>query len=77
MCRSRSSGRGPRSWGSGGGAPFFFEARRGEACLYSGEASVLEQLEAERALWLNEQAVVQVRLAELNNRVQLFKALGG
>lgn len=42
-----------------------------------GAASVLEQLEAERALWLNEQAVVQVRLAELNNRVQLFKALGG
>jgi NodT family efflux transporter outer membrane factor (OMF) lipoprotein len=42
-----------------------------------GAASVLEQLEAQRALWQAEQAVVQTRLAELNNRVALFKALGG
>jgi NodT family efflux transporter outer membrane factor (OMF) lipoprotein len=58
------------------------EAARGTARLIAlkadqGAASVLEQLEAERALWLNEQAVVQVRLGELNNRVALFKALGG
>ncbi|MBL8349178.1 MAG: efflux transporter outer membrane subunit [Burkholderiaceae bacterium] len=58
------------------------EAARSTARLIAlkadqGAASVLEQLEAERALWLNEQAVVQVRLAELNNRVLLFKALGG
>ena len=42
-----------------------------------GAASVLEQLEAERSLFATEQAVLQVRLAELNNRVLLFKALGG
>ena len=41
-----------------------------------GAASVLEQLEAERSLFATEQAVLQVRLAELNNRVLLFKALG-
>ena len=57
------------------------EAARGTARLIAlkaslGAASVLEQLDAERALWLNEQAVVQLRLAELNNRVLLFKALG-
>jgi len=43
----------------------------------NGAASVLEQLEAQRAVWVAEQAVVQVRLAELNNRVALYKALGG
>jgi len=42
-----------------------------------GAASVLEQLDAQRSLWAAEQAVLQVRLAELNNRVALFKALGG
>ena len=30
-----------------------------------------------RALWAAEQSVVQVRLAELANRVALYKALGG
>lgn len=43
----------------------------------NGAASVLEQLDAQRAVWAAEQAVVQVRLAELNNRVALYKALGG
>jgi multidrug efflux system outer membrane protein len=38
---------------------------------------VLEQLDAQRSLFAAEQAVVQVRLAELNNRVALYKALGG
>jgi multidrug efflux system outer membrane protein len=42
-----------------------------------GAASVLEQLEAERGLWTAEQAVLQARLGELNNRVALLKALGG
>lgn len=41
-----------------------------------GAASVLEQLDAQRSLWAAEQAVVQVRQAELANRVTLFKALG-
>lgn len=58
------------------------EAARGTSKLVElragqGAASVLEQLEAERSLWATEQAVVQVRLAELLNRVALFKALGG
>jgi outer membrane protein TolC len=34
-------------------------------------------LEAERGLWSAEQAVLQARLGELNNRVALLKALGG
>ena len=42
-----------------------------------GAASVLEQLDAQRSLFAAEQAVLQVRLAELNNRVTLYKALGG
>lgn len=42
-----------------------------------GAASVLEQLDAQRSLFAAEQAVLQVRLAELNNRVALYKALGG
>ena len=58
------------------------EAARGSSRLVllrtrQGAASLLEQLEAERTLWATEQAVVQVRLAELLNRVTLFKALGG
>ena len=58
------------------------EAARGTSRLVElrarqGAASVLEQLEAERTLWATEQLVVQVRLAELINRVALFKALGG
>ena len=42
-----------------------------------GAASVLEQLDAQRSVFAAEQAVLQVRLAELNNRVALYKALGG
>ena len=42
-----------------------------------GAASVLEQLDAQRSLFAAEQALLQVRLAELNNRVALYKALGG
>ncbi len=42
-----------------------------------GAASDLERLNAERALLAAEQGLLQVRLAELNNRVGLFKALGG
>jgi len=42
-----------------------------------GAASTLELLEAERSLFAAEQAVLQARQGELNNRVALFKALGG
>jgi outer membrane protein, multidrug efflux system len=42
-----------------------------------GAASTLELLEAQRSLFAAEQAVLQARLGELNNRVALFKALAG
>jgi outer membrane protein, multidrug efflux system len=42
-----------------------------------GVASELERLDAERNLLAAEQAVVQLQLAELINRVALFRALGG
>ena len=52
-------------------------ARLTELKAAQGAASVLERLDAQRALWAAEQSVVQVRLAELANRVALYKALGG
>ena len=52
-------------------------ARLIELKAAQGAASVLERLDAQRALWAAEQSVVQVRLAELANRVALYKALGG
>ena len=52
-------------------------ARLTELKAQQGAASALERLDAQRALFAAEQAVVQVRLGELNNRVALFKALGG
>ena len=51
-------------------------ARLVELKASQGAASALERLDAQRALWAAEQAVVQVRLGELANRVVLFKALG-
>jgi outer membrane protein, multidrug efflux system len=51
-------------------------ARLTELKASQGAASTLERLDAQRAWWAAEQAVVQVRLGELNNRVALFKALG-
>ena len=52
-------------------------ARLTELKAAQGAASTLERLDAQRALWAAEQSVVQVRLAELANRVALYKALGG
>ena len=52
-------------------------ARLTELKASQGAASALERLDAQRALFAAEQAVLQVRLGELNNRVALFKALGG
>ncbi len=43
----------------------------------NGIASYLELLDAQRALFGTQQAVVQTRLAQLQSRVQLYKALGG
>ena len=52
-------------------------ARLTELKASQGAASALERLDAQRVWWAAEQALVQVRLAELNNRVTLYKALGG
>jgi multidrug efflux system outer membrane protein len=42
-----------------------------------GAASDLEWLDAQRSLFAGEQAAIQTRLAELLNRLALYKALGG
>lgn len=51
-------------------------ARLTELRLSRGAASALEQQDAQRNLLTAEQALLQVRLAELNNRIALFKSLG-
>ena len=43
----------------------------------NGVASYLDLLDAQRSLFTTQQAVVQVRLAQLQNQVLLYKALGG
>lgn len=43
----------------------------------NGVASYLDLLDAQRTLFTAEQAVVQVRLAQLQNQVNLYKVLGG
>ncbi len=43
----------------------------------NGVASYLDLLDAQRSLFATQQAVVQVRLAQLQNQVLLYKALGG
>ncbi|MFT3813269.1 MAG: efflux transporter outer membrane subunit [Acidovorax sp.] len=43
----------------------------------NGVASYLDLLDAQRSLFATEQSVVQVRLAQLQNQVTLYKALGG
>ena len=43
----------------------------------NGVASYLDLLDAQRSLFGLQQAVVQVRLAQLQNQVGLYKALGG
>jgi outer membrane protein, multidrug efflux system len=43
----------------------------------NGVASYLDLLDAQRSLFSTQQAVVQVRLGQLQNQVTLFKALGG
>ena len=43
----------------------------------NGVASYLDLLDAQRSLFGLQQAVVQVRLAQLQNQVLLYKALGG
>lgn len=43
----------------------------------NGVASYLDLLDAQRSMFALEQALVQVRLAQLQNQVLLYKALGG
>lgn len=43
----------------------------------AGVASFLDLLDAQRSLFTAQQAVVQTRLAQLQNRVLLYRALGG
>ncbi|MFT4243800.1 MAG: efflux transporter outer membrane subunit [Acidovorax sp.] len=43
----------------------------------NGVASYLDLLDAQRSLFAAQQAVVQVQLAQLQNQVALYKALGG
>ena len=43
----------------------------------NGVASYLDLLDAQRSLFTTQQTVVQVRLAQLQNQVLLYKALGG
>lgn len=43
----------------------------------NGVSSYLDLLDAQRSLFATQQAVVQVRLAQLQNQVSLYKALGG
>ena len=43
----------------------------------NGVASYLDLLDAQRSLFALEQSVVQVRLAQMQNQVSLYKVLGG
>lgn len=43
----------------------------------NGVASSLDLLDAQRSLFASQQALVQTRLAQLQNQVQLYKVLGG
>ena len=52
-------------------------ARLTELRYGAGAASELERLDAQRSLYAAEQALIQTRLAEQQNRVGLWKALGG
>jgi multidrug efflux system outer membrane protein len=43
----------------------------------NGVASSLDQLDAQRSLFLSQQALVQTKLALLQNRIAVYRALGG
>lgn len=51
--------------------------RLSELRLRQGVASDLERLDAQRSLFAAEQALVQTRYARLQNRVALYRAMGG
>ena len=43
----------------------------------NGVASYLDLLDAQRTLFADQQVLVQARVAQLQNQVQLYRALGG
>jgi multidrug efflux system outer membrane protein len=45
--------------------------------LQNGAASLLDSLDAQRSLFVAQQALVQIRLAYVQNQVLLYKTLGG
>ena len=51
--------------------------RLSELRYTNGVSSYLDLLDAQRSLFTAQQALVQTRLQQLQNRVQLYKALGG
>ena len=51
--------------------------RLSELRYNNGVSSYLDLLDAQRSLFTARQALVQTRLAQLQNQVQLYKALGG
>lgn len=51
--------------------------RLAELRYQNGVASQLDQLDAQRSLFAARQAVVQIRLAQLQSQVTLYKVLGG
>lgn len=52
-------------------------ARLAQMRFDAGVASTLDLLDAQRSLFAARQAEIQVRLAQLQNRVQLYRVLGG
>ncbi len=52
-------------------------ARLAQMRFDAGVASTLDLLDAQRSLFSARQAEIQVRLAQLQNRVLLYRALGG
>ena len=51
--------------------------RLSELRYNNGVASYLDLLDAQRSLFTAQQAVIETRLAQLQNQVQLYRALGG
>jgi outer membrane protein, multidrug efflux system len=51
--------------------------RYAEALFLNGASSYLEVLDAQRSLFLSQQAEISLKLQEQDNRIALYKALGG
>ena len=71
--RSRGSTRRSRRWCRRLNAPTTFRQERYKA----GRDSFLNVLDSQRSYYSAQQGLIAVRLAEQNNRVSLYTALGG